>query len=140
MKKVNFPLGSRCCKQIPDIDLSEIFDDIEDDRRVNRLKRQFIPLENFCSNEFNPEDMYIQEEEDGNRKLRETLYEEKILARAKNIKRIREERKKREFEELCKADHPLRKLPVEDNIFSIEFEKVPKTLGIKPRGRLILQH
>lgn len=51
-------------KHKPDINLADIFDDVEDECRVQKNSHPFIPYEDCgASNLFNPEEMFILKEE-----------------------------------------------------------------------------
>ncbi len=71
MKKRTF-LGCRTYKQSPDINLEDLFDDIEDDLRINKKDKKFIPIEELGSNEFNPEIIFISNEEKELNKINES--------------------------------------------------------------------
>lgn len=52
----------RIYKSKPDLDLTQIFDDEEDQVRINKRDHHFLPIEEAGSNENNPEELYLARE------------------------------------------------------------------------------
>ncbi len=64
-KSNNNHKGYKCCKTCAEMDLSNVLDGIEDDKRVNKNDHHFVPIGEVGSNDYNPEEIFIAAESNG---------------------------------------------------------------------------